>query len=283
VGSNPAIPTIFRLAACNEFATARIEARDAWCNSPMDAFEEFKLQMHQKYPEVFRAAFELPGHANTIFAWSPAEPLHKVMRLMAKVVVNDFGAVTMLALYGYGVAAAKITRSMFELAINAAYLRENPDLIDDYIDFYHVTKHQFYEDMVQCSGLGVTELSEESIAEMKADYERVRARFPGERSWTRKNLFHRAQAVGLDKLYLMFYPIASGIIHGDIRGLSAHSTEESYDVDPAPAQKWIHEVLVLSHNAVVRVMHDYNAVAEVKCDREVEAITKGFKRAWPSD
>ena len=84
------------------------------------------------------------------------------------------------------------------------------------------------------------------------------------------------------QLYRTFYPIASGITHGDIRGLFAHANLLNMDIEPAPSDKWIHESLAMGHNAVVRVMKDYNQVAKLGKEKEIDAIYAGFKKAWPS-
>ena len=70
----------------------------------MPTFEEFAEQTRNNYGAVFDAGWELPSLANAVFSQPIADPTHKLMRFMAKVVVNDFGGLLVLALYGYGVA-----------------------------------------------------------------------------------------------------------------------------------------------------------------------------------
>ena len=90
-------------------------------------FEEFRPYIQQKYAAVFAAGFVLPSQVNPVLDVPVGEPLHKVVRFMAKIVVNDFGGLLILALYGYGLSGAKVARSMFEASVNAAYLASRTD------------------------------------------------------------------------------------------------------------------------------------------------------------
>ena len=83
---------------------------------------------------MFAAGFALPSQVNPVLDVPIGEPLHKVVRFMAKIVANDFGGLLILALYGYGVSGAKVARSMFEASVNAAYLAKHPKCVDDYIE-----------------------------------------------------------------------------------------------------------------------------------------------------
>lgn len=85
-------------------------------------FEQCRPYIQHKYAAVFAAGFALPSQVNPVLDVPVGEPLHKVVRFMAKIVANDFGGLLILALYGYGVSGAKVARSMFEGSVNAAYL-----------------------------------------------------------------------------------------------------------------------------------------------------------------
>ena len=105
-------------------------------------FEQFRPYIQQKYAAVFAAGFALPSQVNPVLDVPVGEPLHKVVRFMAKIVANDFGGLLILALYGYGLSGAKVARSMFEASVNAAYLAKHPECVDDYIDFHVVVEKE---------------------------------------------------------------------------------------------------------------------------------------------
>lgn len=117
-------------------------------------FEQFRPYIQQKYAAVFAAGFALPSQVNPVLDVPVGEPLHKVVRFMAKIVANDFGGLLILALYGYGLSGAKVARSMFEASVNAAYLAKHPECVDDYIDFHVVVKKKFYDHLLKYDATG---------------------------------------------------------------------------------------------------------------------------------
>jgi hypothetical protein len=60
---------------------------------------------------------------------------------------NDYGAVLVLVMNGYGVPAMKIVRSMFETECNIHYLKSNPDAVRDYVDFNIIERKKIYDSM----------------------------------------------------------------------------------------------------------------------------------------
>ena len=245
-------------------------------------FEECRPYIQQKYAAVFAAGFALPSQVNPIFDVPVGEPLHKVVRFMAKIVANDFGGLLILALYGYGLSGAKVARSMFEAAVNAEYLAQHPMVVDDYIDFHLVSKKKFYNHLLKYDPPTAKAIGAEKIVTMEAEYAKVAHRFKKHKnSWTPVSIADRAEKVGSGDLYRLVYSTLSGIAHGDIVGMQAHATPEGVDVEPGPSEQWIHESLVLGHAAVAKVFRTYNKAAGLGMDAAVEAIHAGFKAAWP--
>ena len=58
--------------------------------------------MHEKYGEALLAGLAFVPIANALFEKTVAEPPSKVLRFLAKMVVNSNGAVLSLVVYGYG-------------------------------------------------------------------------------------------------------------------------------------------------------------------------------------
>src|SRR4051812_34225024 len=60
-------------------------------------FEQLRPYMQQKYAAVFAAGFALPSQVNPFLDVPVGEPLHKVVRFMAKIVANHIGGLLILA------------------------------------------------------------------------------------------------------------------------------------------------------------------------------------------
>jgi hypothetical protein len=158
--------------------------------------------MLEKHEVTLRASMELVKISNGILYEPVAEPLHKVMRAIARVVVNSNGAVITTATYGYGNDAAKIVRSMFEGAVTIAWLRKKPKLVFDYIDYHKVKLWQQYQTEAAKDPDLARRLGKERIAEMRKAHDIARPRFLNKKkdligSWCRLSIRQRAEDVGL--------------------------------------------------------------------------------------
>ena len=109
----------------------------------MVGFQDFWTSAYESKKVAFQAITDLFPVQEELFKKSASEPLHKVVRGIAKIGYNSLGALTTLLLNGYGNDGMKIARNLFEGAVTTAYLRAHPAEIDDYLDFYHIlTKRQ---------------------------------------------------------------------------------------------------------------------------------------------
>jgi hypothetical protein len=226
----------------------------------------------------------LIGIGNELFRHDLEVPLHKVMRFIAKIVVNSSGAVITLVTRGYGNDAMKVTRSMFEGAATAAYLRLHHDLVGDYLHFDAIRRWRLYESMsVRDTNYRVPK---DRVDEMRREYEEHLPRFtrPNGRlydSWRRgTTLYDIANDVQLGLFYGPFYGTASGIHHMDGSGLRAQVNAEVFDVEVAPSDRYVHTALAMTHNLTWRVLYDFNQEAHLGMDAQLEAAKDAQIAAW---
>ena len=257
--------------------------------SPEDiaAFEEFAQAMHAKYGEAFQAGLALVPIANDLFEKPVAEPLAKVLRFLAKMVVNSNGAVLSLVVYGYGNDAIKIVRSMYEGAVTAAYLRAHPEKVDDYIDYFSIRRWRFYEHLKEENPAQVASLTPEHIEEMKAQYDKVAPTFVKNKkghlhsSWRKGvSLKTMADETQLGELYPIFYGVASSIQHVDISGMGHQIADGMLDVAVAPNEKFVKEAAIVGQHMTLRVLHEFNAAGNLGFDEQLEAAGKNHVAVW---
>ena len=246
----------------------------------MPTFEEFAVEAREEYKDVFEAGLAIPDLANAIFSRRVAEPIQKVIRALAMIVVNDFGALLVLAMNGYGIAAAKIARTMFEASVNIAYLRLHPEEVDNFIDYHDLSVKQFYDHLLKFAPEEAKTLPPDKVEETLKRYEQIKDRFPNKLSWTPKGLPERSEEVKSLALYRLLYPTLSGFIHSDIRAIVIQNDAATMDIEVAPSKKWVREALVLGHNSLVRAVADYSEVAAADADKHVLLVHEGFKKAW---
>lgn len=239
--------------------------------------EAFKAQMIEKHELTLRASMELVRIADGVLFKPLAEPLHKVIRSIARVMVNSNGAVLTVATAGYGNDAAKIVRSMFDGAVTIAHLRLHPELVADYIDFFRIWRWQYYESRLAEDPDSVKELPAETVEEMKMEYEAVLPRFQNRRgdilgSWCRVSVRQRADAVGVGMSYPAFHAQASGMQHLDMSGLVSQASANGFDVEVAPSGRYVRESLAMSFNLTFRALFDFDQAAAPGFNYELEVV-----------
>jgi hypothetical protein len=79
-------------------------------------------------------------------------------------------AYTPFLIHGAGLGTTKIARGMFETAVMAEYLRQNPSEIDDYVEYSMVLRFNRSRQFPQA-------LTTEQIAECEKEYLRVKPQF----------------------------------------------------------------------------------------------------------
>jgi hypothetical protein len=92
-----------------------------------------------------------------------SEPIDKFVLMFGRVCVEDFFEILLCCGNGNGQAAQKLLRGLYERAVTLRYLREHPEEIEDFLDFYHVTQRKL---MIACQN---TMGAETFPAEMAAD------------------------------------------------------------------------------------------------------------------
>jgi len=89
--------------------------------------------------------------------------------------VSDFREILLLAANGFGWGATSHLRGMFERTVTAAYLYENPQAVNDFVDYEFIRRWKGVS--VIESIFGLSPENESTKATLKADFERVRERF----------------------------------------------------------------------------------------------------------
>jgi hypothetical protein len=248
-------------------------------------FPEFWPRVQAKYPLFFSAARELEPVLNEIFRGPAREPLHKVLRLIAKIVSNSFGAVRVLVLNGYGNDAMRVARSMFEGAVISGYLKLHPDKLDDYLDWHWIRQKRMLEYMERYAPEEFQRLDPATVEDAKRGFDTVKHRYTDKRgklrkSWNDRPLRQMAEEVGLGQQYRTYYDSASSVHHLDFGGLSMQAEHETFDVDVAPSEEWLDRALIMGHCAVLRCLVNYNEAASLGVDEELKAAGENIRCVW---
>jgi Family of unknown function (DUF5677) len=202
---------------------------------------------------------------------------------IVKVMFNDYGAVLVLVLNGYGVQAMKIARSMFEAECNILYLKTNPVGVEDYIDFHVIDERRLYDLLGPDQQKNVDPAR---VARMTDEYNEVAQRFARNKkgdlrdSWCNVSIYERAKLAGVEDLYQTFYKWASSMHHADLGSVISSFDIESEDVATAPSFHWLEQALVAAHGSMVRAYSHYLEVANIGLQKEIETIRDDCMRLF---
>jgi hypothetical protein len=100
--------------------------------------------------------------------------LERTIYFLGRIVAEEFMEILMLCGNGYGIAAQKILRGMYERAVTARYLFQRPDQIENLVDFHKVSDYKFLKAIEASMGEIFTKEEAEKI---RQDFEAEKARF----------------------------------------------------------------------------------------------------------
>jgi|SRR5271157_15495 len=257
----------------------------------LTGFPDFWDTVVERFPKFFAAAKEVGPLSNEAFAVPVTEWLHLLTRNLAKSVVNSFGSLLILCMNGYGFDGLKISRSMFEGAVNVAFLCRHPEQMDDFVEYDWIKKRKFVDEMEKYNP-ELARLHAHEKPLVLRNYDAVVGRFKtkknGVRSrWSKDSLAQMAKEVGLSSMYFSVYNPGSSAVHLDIRGLMMQfegSRDPGVaDIVAAPHLQWIQPALAGAHISAVLAVAEYMKVAGTNRPDIGRKLEEGLRAAWPTE
>jgi len=122
-------------------------------------------------------------------------------------------AILLLCRHGYGEDAGILLRSLFEIAVNAWYIKDNEELAKRYGDFIEIHVHELLEDLT--FEFVRERISEDKMRERREGYDKAQEmhKYKGRISWSGKTLKVMAEEVGLSEGYSSVYVLMSQLNH----------------------------------------------------------------------
>src|SRR5256885_11155544 len=75
----------------------------------------------------------------------------KFVYFFGRIILEDFMEVALVCYHGYGVAASKLVRSMYEFTVTLRYLHEHPDEADTFLAYHLVQQDQLTSRLIDGS------------------------------------------------------------------------------------------------------------------------------------
>jgi len=137
------------------------------------------------------------------------EPIDKFILMFGRLCIEDFSEILLCCGNGYGHAAQKLLRGLYERAVTLRYLHEHPKEIENFLDYYHVGQRKL---KIACENtMGADTFSPEQAAEIENEFARVKEKYMvtdcekcgtkrPNHTWTKLNFVAMANKTSFGKL-----------------------------------------------------------------------------------
>lgn len=220
----------------------------------------------------------------------------KLVYFFGRIVLEDFFEITLVCYHGYGVAASKLVRSMFECAVTLRYLHEHPDEADRFMAYHLVQQDKLARRVIETFGESI--LPADQIAEIRSKAADVKEDFmvpvcdhPGAKmrlnySWNKLDFVAMAKTVELGKLIVPGYYMPLRHAHPTFGGLSERlEVVDGHIGLKAEAQPEIADrSLMTAHNCMLSALNVQGSHFKIEgLEEAMQVCYHDFLRVWSPD
>jgi hypothetical protein len=221
----------------------------------------------------------------------------KLVYFFGRVCLEDFMEILLVSYHGYGVAASKLVRSMYEHTITLRYLHEHPAEVETFIDYYLVQNDKLISRLVETFGDNI--LPAEVIAEARRKAAEVKQDFmvpvcdhPGAKvrlnhTWSKLDFVAMAKKTGdLGKLIIPGYYMPLRHAHATFAGLTERleivNGQMSLKADAQP--EMADRSLITAHNCVLNALEVQKEHFRIEgLEEAMQVCFRDFVRVWSPD
>jgi hypothetical protein len=202
--------------------------------------------------EAFRIAFDWTADTSS--------PLDRAIYFSGRLCVEEFSEVLLLCGNGYGVAALRLIRGMYERTVTARYLHSNPIEVDDFYDFHWVSQHRLMKALQETFGPEI--LDKKTSAEVEERFQLLKDRFSItsckkcktkrlNHTWSKIDFVSMAKRAGpVGELIVPGYYLPTNQAHSTVGAILSRIDPESkgFIFDGGPQHKRADDALITAHN-----------------------------------
>jgi hypothetical protein len=224
-------------------------------------------------------------------------PADKFVYFFGRVILEDFMEITLVCYHGYGVAASKLVRSMYEFAVTLRYLHEHPDEAETFLAYHLIQQDKLTNRLVETFGESI--LPAELIAEIRRKAVEVKEDFmipicdhPGSKmrlnhTWNKLDFVAMAKKAGaIGKLIVPGYYFPLRHAHPTFGGLTERLeiVDEQMSLKGDAQPEIADRSLMTAHNCILdalKVQSEHFSI--VGLEDAVQVCYRDFVRVWSPD
>lgn len=221
----------------------------------------------------------------------------KFVYFFGRVCLEDFMEILLVSYHGYGVAASKLVRSMYEHSVTLRYLHEHPAEVETFINYYLVQNDKLISRLVETFGDSI--LPAETIAEARRKAAEVKQDFmvpvcdhPGAKmrlnhTWNKLDFVAMAKRTGdLGKLIIPGYYMPLRHAHATFAGLTERleivNGQMSLKTDAQPDMA--DRSLITAHNCILNALEVQKEHFKIEgLEEAMQVCFRDFVRVWSPD
>jgi Family of unknown function (DUF5677) len=195
-----------------------------------------------------------------------SEAIDKFIFMYGRLCCEDFAEILLCCGNGYGQAATKLVRGLYERAVTLLYLKDNPESMEDFLDFHHVSQRKLLASIRETMGADV--IPEEISAGVEQSYQEVKERFMVtdcetcgtkrvNHTWNKLDFVAMAKKTPLGQLIVPGYYLPLRQAHSTVASLLSRLEEtEGGGVGfiPSAQREAADDALMTAHNIILLVL-----------------------------
>jgi hypothetical protein len=210
---------------------------------------------------------------------------------------EDFMEILLLCYHGYGVAASKLVRSMYEHAVTLRYLHEHPDETDTFLDYHLIQNDKLISRLIETFGdqilpAEVVADARRKAADVKEDFMIPVCEHPGGKkrlnhTWNKLDFVAMAKKSGsLGELVVTGYFMPMRHAHATFGGLTERleivDGQMGLKVDAQP--EIVDRSLMTAHNCLLDALDVQKERFKLEgLEEAMQVCYKDFIRVWSPD
>lgn len=262
----------------------KIGQPDEW-----QAFQERHPKFIQKLPFLYETLNKM-----FIREMKGSEPADRVVFYLGRLAVEDFNEILLLCGNGFGIGGMKILRGLYERAVTLAYISENPDKSEDFLDYFNIHRGKFLNHAKQALPSDKLNLSGEEVLEIQNNYEATKERYQEvlckncgitrtRNSWSKLDTLSMAREAGLDKLYgpCFFHPTMQ--VHTTVPSLCSRLKLKDgggLTFIDGPQHKEADFSLKGAHSLILCILDAVNDYFKMGLEEEIEERFRDSQLIW---
>jgi Family of unknown function (DUF5677) len=224
----------------------------------------------RRNPEFVNRLGNLLNAIQTAFAdLTLQDPIDKVLFHLNRLCAEDFSEILLLCGNGYGIGAEKLLRGMYERAVTAIYLHDNPAEVDNFLEYAKISAYKLMNATIETLG---DPFPPEQKQKIKTEFDEAKPRFMikscsecGEKrlnhTWTKLDVVSMAKHSGaLAKLLVPAYYMGVRESHSSINAIfsrldaGAAYSGEGLIFDGSSQRKRSDSALLTAHKILLMVL-----------------------------